>query len=85
VCVHCGWVPETFYVVTGHDHTDWDIKWCPCRASAKTEGDLLREQIKSLTAERDKLKAACINLEGVGSVITVEQWLPIYEALKESA
>jgi len=41
--------------------------------------------IAELTAERDNLKNACTNLEGVGSVITVEQWLPIYEALKESA
>lgn len=31
VCVHCGKVPETFYVATGHDHTDYDIRWCPCR------------------------------------------------------
>lgn len=31
VCVHCGMVPETFYVATGHDHTDYDIRWCPCR------------------------------------------------------
>lgn len=31
VCVHCGRVPETFYIVTGHDHTDYDIRWCPCR------------------------------------------------------
>ena len=31
VCVHCGRVPETFYVATGHDHTDYDIRWCPCR------------------------------------------------------
>ena len=31
VCVHCGKVPETFYVTTGHDHTDYDIRWCPCR------------------------------------------------------
>lgn len=31
VCVHCGRVPETFYVATGHDHTDDEIRWCICR------------------------------------------------------
>jgi len=30
-CVHCGKPPSTFYVVTGHDHTDDSIWWCECR------------------------------------------------------
>lgn len=31
VCEHCGTGVSTFYVVTGHDHTDDYIWWCECR------------------------------------------------------
>ncbi len=31
VCKYCGNEPETFYVVTGHDHTDDSIWCCECR------------------------------------------------------
>lgn len=31
VCIHCGKVPETFYIATGHDHTDDEIRYCFCR------------------------------------------------------
>ena len=31
VCAYCCKTPTTFYVATGHDHTDWDIKYCECR------------------------------------------------------
>jgi len=31
VCKFCGKQPETFYVVTGHDHTDSSIWTCECR------------------------------------------------------
>ena len=46
VCVHCGRVPETFYIVTGHDHTDDEIRWCLCRkplTPKKSEREALLE------------------------------------------
>lgn len=36
VCVHCGEEPQTYYVATGHDHTDRDIQRCDCRAAGPT-------------------------------------------------
>jgi len=51
VCVHCGRVPETFYVATGHDHTDYDIKWCLCRETPQTKD----ARIAELEAQRDEL------------------------------
>lgn len=38
VCLHCWAPPNTFYIVTGHDHTDDSIWWCPCRE--KQDGPL---------------------------------------------
>lgn len=35
VCAYCGSVPEIFYIITGHDHTDDDITWCPCRENQR--------------------------------------------------
>ena len=31
VCKFCGKEPKTFYIVTGHDHTDDSIWTCECR------------------------------------------------------
>jgi len=53
VCVHCGNVPETFYIVTGHDHTDDEIRWCPCRDTDEIAH--LRQQVATLTEQRDAL------------------------------
>lgn len=43
VCKHCGGTPERFYIVTGHDHTDDEIDWCPCREVSET--DRLRAEL----------------------------------------
>jgi primase-polymerase (primpol)-like protein len=60
VCVHCGRVPERFYVATGHDHTDYDIAWCPCRGSANhgaAVADTFNlQRIEQLTAELEAAK-----------------------------
>ena len=58
VCVHCGKVPETFYVVTGHDHTDDSIRWCICREAGQYKDEIttLRQRVAELEAERDALK-----------------------------
>ncbi len=53
VCVHCGRVPETFYVATGHDHTDYDIKWCPCRETSQNK-DARVAELEAQLAERDR-------------------------------
>lgn len=36
VCIHCGNVPETYYIATGHDHTDDSIHYCFCQAQTQT-------------------------------------------------
>lgn len=69
VCVYCGRVPETFYVVTGHDHTDDSIRWCICREAGqyKEEITTLRQSVAELemelnevrNAEREKCAALC--------------------------
>ena len=56
VCVHCGKVPEIFYVATGHDHTDYEIHWCPCRDTA-SELDQYKDRIAMLQSEIAKLQA----------------------------
>ncbi|MEN6629793.1 MAG: hypothetical protein ABFC42_09120 [Sulfuricella sp.] len=61
VCIHCGRVPETFYIVTGHDHTDDSIRWCICRErysqnekhALLKENAALRAEVESLTRQRD--------------------------------
>lgn len=54
VCVHCGEEPKTFYVVTGHDHTDSEIDYCSCRQSVVTT-DLPEEEYR-ITAEMSRLE-----------------------------
>lgn len=58
VCVHCGRVPETFYVATGHDHTDYDIKWCPCRETSQNKDARVVELEAQLATVNDELKLA---------------------------
>lgn len=53
-CVHCGRVPQRFYVATGHDHTDYEIDWCPCREVAPT--------VESLERQLAQAKAVIIQL-----------------------
>lgn len=53
VCVHCGRVPETFYIVTGHDHTDDYFYWCPCRETSETI-ESLRHQLAEKDAEHGR-------------------------------
>lgn len=50
VCTYCGRVPETFYVATGHDHTDDSIHWCICRDGTqyKSEIETLRQRVTEL-------------------------------------
>ena len=50
VCVYCGRVPETFYVVTGHDHTDASIRWCICREAGQYKDEIttLRQRVAEL-------------------------------------
>ena len=55
VCVHCGRVPETFYVATGHDHTDYDIKWCPCRETSQNK-DARVAELEAQLAETEALE-----------------------------
>ena len=42
VCANCGKVPETFYVATGHDHTDDCIRYCFCRENAVVSTPVIR-------------------------------------------
>lgn len=53
VCVYCGRVPETFYVVTGHDHTDDSIRWCICREAGQYKDEIttLRQRVAELEKE----------------------------------
>ena len=52
VCIHCGRVPETFYIVTGHDHTDDSIRWCICRERySQSEKHALLKENAALRAE----------------------------------
>lgn len=61
VCVYCGRVPETFYVVTGHDHTDASIRWCICREAGQYKDEIttLRQRVAELETERDRLSELC--------------------------
>lgn len=70
VCIHCGRVPETFYTVTGHDHTDDSIRWCICRERySQSEKHALLKENAALRAEVERLKAhqctpVCVFHEG---------------------
>ena len=62
VCVHCGRVPETFYIVTGHDHTDDEIRWCLCRKpltpkKSEREAELEAEVMRLRSVMADVIKA----------------------------
>jgi uncharacterized coiled-coil protein SlyX len=61
VCVHCGRVPETFYIVTGHDHTDDAIRWCPCRE--KTDKQRIAELEAQLASKINLVKKLGVSLE----------------------
>ena len=62
VCKRCGRTPERFYVATGHDHTDWEIDWCPCREVGELEQ--LREQLatqaEQIKVAREALAEICL-------------------------
>jgi hypothetical protein len=57
VCVYCGRVPETFYIVTGHDHTDDSIRWCICREAGQYKDEIttLRQRVAELKEDRSAL------------------------------
>ena len=55
VCVYCGRVPETFYVVTGHDHTDDSIRWCICREAGQYKDEITT--LRQRTAEGERMEA----------------------------
>lgn len=58
VCVHCGKVPETYYITTGHDHTDDSIRYCFCRPVAPSI-----EQLRAQLAKAEQRVAeACAEL-----------------------
>lgn len=76
VCVHCGKVPETYYITTGHDHTDDSIRYCFCRSVAPSIEQLqarvalifqkrngYMEAADRACDERDEFKAKIAKLE----------------------
>ena len=70
VCTYCGRVPETFYIVTGHDHTDDSIRWCICRDGAqyKSELEQLRQRVQELEKEleRERMRLAACSTAALG-------------------
>ena len=66
VCTYCGRVPETFYVATGHDHTDYDIRWCVCRDGTqyKSEIETLRTRLESASRLIEQLESALEYVDG---------------------
>ncbi len=67
VCVHCGKVPETYYITAGHDHTDDSIRYCFCRSVAPSI-EQLQAKVAELEEEIERLRADNIafarNLKG---------------------
>jgi len=59
VCVHCGKVPETYYITTGHDHTDDSIRYCFCR-SATSSIEQLQAKVAELEEENTRLKVELV-------------------------
>ncbi len=74
VCVYCGRVPETFYVVTGHDHTDDSIRWCICREAGQYKDEIttLRQRVAELETERDALKQQRDELLAAAEAIEID-------------
>ena len=59
VCKHCGGTPERFYIVTGHDHTDDEIDWCPCREVSETDrlrAELSKKEQQLADAQAENLR-----------------------------
>lgn len=82
VCVHCGNVPETYYIVTGHDHTDDEIRWCPCRDTV-SELDQLREENAKLREELAALKVKPLHYEYETVVKMHKEWVDEIVKLRE--
>ena len=88
VCKRCGRTPERFYVATGHDHTDWEIDWCPCREVGELEQ--LREQ---LAAQAEQIRGVVKALPGPrymdppdgGDVPLGEQVARMWQEVKDQA
>ena len=70
VCIHCGRVPETFYIVTGHDHTDDSIRWCICRERySQNEKHALLKENAALRAEVESLREDVAKLQQIAFLI----------------
>lgn len=61
VCVHCGKVPETYYITTGHDHTDDSIRYCFCRSvgTYRTKDDRMSLELLPAQSPVDVTVSRC--------------------------